>query len=132
MTSPKALILAGDHFHDPQHAFDGIGAAMEKENIEVTCTTNFAALDQGMLQDKALFVLLRDGIEFPNGRGSKPTVWMQPHQEDAIENFVLGGGGFLALHPRQELNNRLANLVQLCAEFLENLSRDTFAFADKA
>jgi type 1 glutamine amidotransferase len=98
MPSTNALILAGDHAHDPKHAFEGVGAALERENIEVACTTDFAALDQGMLQDKALFVLLRDGIEFPNGRGSEPEVWMHPHQEDAIEEFVLGGGGFLALH----------------------------------
>jgi type 1 glutamine amidotransferase len=98
MTLTKALILAGDHAHDPNHAFEGVGAALGREGIEVTCTTDFAGFGQGVLKDKALFVLSRDGIEFPDGRGSESEAWMQPRQEDALEQFVLRGGGFLALH----------------------------------
>ena len=51
-----------------------------------------------MLAQKDLFVILRDGMEFPNGREAGPVSWMQPEQEEAIEQFVLEGGGFMPLH----------------------------------
>ena len=98
MQSSKALILAGDHFHNPDDAFEGVGSVLKSEGIEVECTRDFATLNKEMLADKNLFVIHRDGIEFPNGREAGPVAWMQPHQEEAIEQFVLEGGGFLALH----------------------------------
>ena len=98
MKSAKALILAGDHYHNPNDAFQGIGSVLEKGGLAVECTTDFAALGQEMLADKSLFVILRDGIEFPNGREAGPVAWMQPEQEEAIEQFVLAGGGFMPLH----------------------------------
>ncbi len=94
----KALILAGDNYHNPNDAFQGVGFVLEKEGITVECTTDFAALGREMLADKSLFVILRDGIEFPNGREAKPVAWMQPEQEEVIEQFVLAGGGFMPLH----------------------------------
>jgi type 1 glutamine amidotransferase len=93
-----ALILAGDHAHNAQHAFDGVGAAFRSEGIRVAYTEDFSSLDASKLADYGLFVILRDGIEFPNGRDAPPVRWMQAHQEDAIEQFVLNGGSFLALH----------------------------------
>lgn len=97
-TKAEALILAGDYFHNPSDAFEGVGSALRNEGIEVECTTDFAAIGKEMLVNKDLFVILRDGIEFPNGRDADPVAWMQPEQEEAIEQFVLQGGGFLALH----------------------------------
>jgi len=98
MESAKALILAGDYYHKPEDAFQGVGSVLEDEGLGVECTADFAALGKEMLSDKALLVILRDGIEFPNGREAGPVPWMQPDQEEAIEQFVLNGGGFLALH----------------------------------
>jgi len=98
MKSTKALILAGDHFHNPNDAFEGVGDVLKSEGIGVECTADFAGIGQELLADKDLFVIHRDGIEFPNGREAGPVPWMQPKQEEAIEQFVLEGGGFLALH----------------------------------
>ena len=98
MQSAKALILAGDHFHNPTDAFEGVGSVLKSEGLELECTSDFAALDKEMLVDKNLFVIHRDGIEFSDGCESGPVAWMQPHQEEVIEQFVLEGGGFLALH----------------------------------
>ncbi|MBC8235519.1 ThuA domain-containing protein [bacterium] len=97
-TKPKALILAGDNFHNPNDAFEGIGPVLRDEGIEVECTADFAVIGKEMLADKDLVVILRDGIEFPNGRNAEPVPWMQPEQEEAIEQFVLQGGGFMPLH----------------------------------
>lgn len=98
MKFPKALILAGDNYHKPEHAFEGVEPILKNEDIEVECTTNFADFGKEMLTDKELFVILRDGIKFPKGRKAESVAWMQPNQEEAIEQFVLNGGGFLALH----------------------------------
>ena len=94
----RALILAGDYYHKPEHAFQGVGEVLESQGLQVECTTDYASVDAVNLSDKSLLVILRDGMEWPNGRDAGAVTWMQPHQEAAIEDFVLRGGGFLALH----------------------------------
>ncbi len=98
MESAKSLILAGDHAHNAEDAFEGVGSMLKEEGLEVQCTVDFAAVGKDMLADKGLLVILRDGIEFPNGRKAESVPWMQPEQEKAIEKFVMEGGSFLALH----------------------------------
>ena len=98
MKSTKALILAGDNYHDANDAFEGVGSVLRNEGVEVECTSDFAAFGEEMLADKDLFVILRDGIEFADGREGERVAWMQPIQETAIEQFVLKGGGFMPLH----------------------------------
>jgi type 1 glutamine amidotransferase len=97
-TQPRALILAGDHHHVAEHAFQGVGEVLEAEGVSVECTADYAAPDAELLADVDLLVILRDGIEWRDGRRDQPYAWMEPHQEEAIEALVLGGGGFLALH----------------------------------
>jgi len=71
---------------------------MEAVGLAVEYTTEYRALDTDLLRGKRLLVILRDGMEWPNGLDQPCTVWMQPHQEDAIEAFVAGGGAFMPLH----------------------------------
>lgn len=94
----KALILAGDHWHTPAVAVDGIGPDLAAEDVQFNSTIDYLGFGKAMLEGFQLFILHRDGLEFPNGmeRASEP--WMRSFQEDAIENFVLSGGGFLAFH----------------------------------
>jgi type 1 glutamine amidotransferase len=96
--SDRAIILAGDFYHKAPDAFEGIGPILREAGLAVTNSTDFAALGAAQLADKKLLVILRDGIEFPNGHDKPGVVWMQPAQEEAIEQFVLRGGAFLALH----------------------------------
>ena len=98
MKSTRALLLAGDRAHDPGYVFDGIGAALGAEGIEVDCTSDYKAIGAETLADKDLFVVLRSGVAYVNGPDAAPVPWIQPDQEEAIEGFVLQGGGFLALH----------------------------------
>lgn len=93
-----AVFLAGDRHHRADEAFAGVGPVLEKAGLTVDYTTDFASVDAGKLADAKLLVFLRDGMEWPNGHEADPVIWMQPHQEDAIESFVQGGGSFLALH----------------------------------
>lgn len=94
----KALILAGDNYHNPNDAFEGVGSALKEEGLEVEGTTDYAALGKEMLADQDLFVILRDGMEFPKGPSGERVIWMRPDQEEAIEQFVLNGRGFMPLH----------------------------------
>jgi len=93
-----AVMLAGDRYHPAEDAFKGVGPILEKAGLTVDFTSDFASIDAGKLAGKKLLVFHRDGMEWPNGNEADPVVWMQPHQEDAIESFVQNGGAFLALH----------------------------------
>jgi type 1 glutamine amidotransferase len=98
LTNLSALLLAGDHYHDPQHAFAGVGDVLREMGAQLTCTTAYADLGEEALRGQDLLVILRDGIEYPAGLDAAPVPWMRPEQERAIEEFVLRGRGFLALH----------------------------------
>ena len=93
-----ALFLAGDRYHVADEAFAGVGPVLESADLEVDYTTDFSSIDAHSLDGKRLLVFLRDGMEWPDGHDSPPVRWMQPHQEEAIENFVKDGGSFLVLH----------------------------------
>lgn len=93
-----ALFLAGDRYHTAEDSFSTLGKIIEAAGLEVEYTTDFTAITTGALADKKLLVIHRDGMEWPNGNDADPERWMQPHQEEAIENFVLEGGSFMPMH----------------------------------
>lgn len=95
--TPGAVLLAGDYYHNAKDAFEGVGATLAAQGIAVDCTADFAGFHHS-LPSRRLLVILRDGMEYPDGFSAGPARWMQPDQEEAIERFVLGGGAFLALH----------------------------------
>ncbi|MBI4553828.1 MAG: ThuA domain-containing protein [Candidatus Latescibacteria bacterium] len=98
MKKRDAILLAGDRYHHAEDAFRGVGPAMEAAGLVVEYTTDYAALNKEVLDGKRLLVILRDGMEWPNGFDQPSEVWMQPHQEAAIEGFVAAGGAFMPLH----------------------------------
>ena len=89
MNSTNALLLAGDQFHDPNDAFQGVGSVLEEDGISVRCTEDYAGLGKSALEHHNLLVMHRDGIEFPQGREAGPVPWMVPEQEEAIEEFAM-------------------------------------------
>ena len=93
-----AILLAGDRYHRAEDAFAGVGPALEATGLQVEYTADFAGLNHQALQGKRLAAILRDGMQWPQGDSQPHEVWMQPHQEEAIEAFVAGGGAFLPLH----------------------------------
>ncbi len=93
-----AILLAGDRYHRAEDAFAGVGPALEAAGLQVEYTADFAALDRRALEGKRLLAILRDGMEWPQGADQPHQVWMQPHQEEAIEGFVARGGAFMPLH----------------------------------
>ena len=93
-----ALFLAGDRYHDPIDAFEGVAPILAGLGVGAETTTDPHNLDREHLEGKSLLVLHRDGMDFPNGYEQAAVHWMKPHQEVAIEEFVRSGGSFLALH----------------------------------
>ncbi|MCI0882545.1 MAG: hypothetical protein J4O05_10590, partial [Chloroflexi bacterium] len=92
-----AVFLGGDRYHNAAEAHAGIGPVLEKAGLDVHYTTDFASIDADLLNGVRLLIFLRDGMEWPNGHDAPPERWMQPHQEEAIEQFVLNGGSFLVM-----------------------------------
>jgi hypothetical protein len=93
-----ALMIAGDRYHDPQVAFDGVKPILEAAGLQTWTTDDYAQIAPTNLAGVRLLVLHRDGMLFPNGVEQPPVRWMTPAQESAIEDFVLQGGAFLAMH----------------------------------
>jgi len=98
---PRALILVGDRYHSPVVAREGIGRALLAENIPATFIENVAELNAENLKEHQILIILRDGMNWPNGYDKPAVKWMTDAQQQAIWDFVNNGGGFLALHNAQ-------------------------------
>ncbi len=95
------FFLGGDRYHPPEIAFNGVGKALETVGLTTFCTTDCDALSREALAGRRLLVILRDGMNWPNGHDQPHVQWMTDAQQEAIWNFVHGGGAFLPLHNAQ-------------------------------
>ena len=100
---PRALALIGDRYHSPVYIRDHLAKALVRENIPVTFIENVEALTAESLAQHDLLIILRDGMNWPGGYDQPHIKWMTDTQQQAIWDFVHGGGGFLALHNAQGL-----------------------------
>ncbi len=100
---PRALALIGDRYHSPVYIRDGLIQAFVRENIPVTFIEEVSQLNAASLGDHQLLVILRDGMNWPQGYDKPHVKWMTEEQQKAIWDFVERGGGFLALHNSQGL-----------------------------
>lgn len=98
---PRALALIGDRYHSPVYIREHLSRALVGENIPVTFLEKVEALDAAALREHQLLVILRDGMNWPDGYDKPPVKWMTDAQQQAIWDFVQEGGGFLALHNAQ-------------------------------
>lgn len=98
---PRALALIGDRYHSPVYIRDNLAPAFVHENIPATFIENVEELNADNLKNFELLVILRDGMNWPNGYAKEPVKWMTDAQQKAIWDFVNSGGGFLALHNAQ-------------------------------
>jgi type 1 glutamine amidotransferase len=94
----SAFFLAGDRYHDPQIAFEGVMPTLESAGLATHITSDYTQLSRANLAGKRLLVLHRDGMLFPNGENQPAVRWMTREQESAVDDFVTAGGSFLALH----------------------------------
>lgn len=100
---PRALALIGDRYHSPVYIRDNLSKALVRENIPVTFIEEVTALNADSLRDTQLLIILRDGMNWPNGYDKPDVKWMTDAQQQAIWDFVNNGGAFLALHNAQGL-----------------------------
>ncbi|HSB15594.1 MAG TPA: ThuA domain-containing protein [Bryobacteraceae bacterium] len=98
---PRALALIGDRYHSPVYIRDSLSPALVRENIPVTFIEEVTALNAEALKSHQLLIILRDGMNWPNGYDKPHVQWMTDAQQKAIWDFVQEGGGFLALHNAQ-------------------------------
>jgi type 1 glutamine amidotransferase len=95
---PKALVLIGDSPHDPGHIEAGLRRALGGAGIVPYIAVDVRTLSAENLRQVQLLVMLRDGVIWPDGRDKAAVSWMTMEQQQAVVNFVEGGGGLLALH----------------------------------
>ena len=100
---PMALALIGDRYHSPTYIREGLAKALVDENIPVTFIENVAELNAASLGAHQLLIILRDGMNWPNGYDKEHVKWMTEAQQQAIWEFVNRGGAVLALHNSQGL-----------------------------
>ncbi len=100
---PRALALIGDRYHSPVYIRDGLSPAFLRENVPITFIESVEALNSESLKDYQLLVILRDGMNWPQGYEKPHLKWMTDAQQQAIWDFVNSGGGFLPLHNAQGL-----------------------------
>ena len=98
---PRALALIGDRYHSPVYIRDGLTPALVRENIPVTFIEDVTQLNAGSLREHQLLIILRDGMNWPDGYDKPAVKWMTDEQQQAIWDFVNNGGAFLALHNSQ-------------------------------
>ena len=97
----EVFFLGGDRYHPPEVAFSGVGAVLEELGLGVEYTADWTALSAETLATKKLLVILRDGMNWPNGFDREHVKWMSADQQQAIWDFVQAGGAFLPLHNAQ-------------------------------
>src|SRR5689334_18663082 len=73
---PHALALIGDRYHSPVYIRDNLVPALARENIPVTFIENVEALSAESLKNFRLLIILRDGMNWPNGYDKPPVKWM--------------------------------------------------------
>jgi hypothetical protein len=115
---PRALALIGDRYHNADYIRVSLDKVFKELNIPVDYTIAYETISAKLLKDYQLFVILRDGMIWPEGYlgpdaytayeadletpktfpDPKPVFWMTEDQGAAVRDFVNEGGGFYALH----------------------------------
>ena len=114
---PRVLALIGDRYHNADYIRVGLNRLFRELNLPVDYTINYDQISARLLAPYRLFVVLRDGMIWPNGylepndyeyshalennRGwpkEQSEAWITEEQGRAIKDFVMAGGALYALH----------------------------------
>lgn len=114
---PRVLALIGDRYHNADYIRVALNRLFQELNLPIDYTLNYDQISARLLRPYRLFVVLRDGMIWPNGylepndyeysralenhrdwpkEQSEP--WITEEQGAAIKDFVEVGGGLYALH----------------------------------
>ena len=124
-TKATAFALIGDRYHNSDYIRTGLSRTIGKElGISIDFTDETTTLNAETLNGYKLLIILRDGMNWPDGypdentnaawvatgkpklvfdpptppMGGKPQYWMKPEQGKAVRQFVENGGAALFLH----------------------------------
>jgi type 1 glutamine amidotransferase len=114
---PRVLALIGDRYHNADYIRVALNRLFRELSVQVDYTINYDHISARLLEPYNLFVVLRDGMIWPNGylepndyeyshvlendrdwpkEQSEP--WITGEQGAAIRGFVQAGGALYALH----------------------------------
>jgi hypothetical protein len=66
-SSKRVLALIGDRYHNPDYIRVGLDKIFGSLNLKVDYTIQYDAISRDLLKNYQLFVILRDGMIWPNG-----------------------------------------------------------------
>ena len=113
----RALALIGDRYHNADYIRVALNRLFRELNMAIDYTINYDQISSRLLRPYGLFIILRDGMIWPNGylepndyeyshwlennrdwpkEQSEP--WITEEQGAAIKGFVETGGALYALH----------------------------------
>jgi len=114
---PRALALIGDRYHNADYIRVALNRLFQELNLPIDYTIDYERISARLLRTYRLFVVLRDGMIWPNGylepndyeyshelennRGwpkEQFESWITEEQGSAIKDFVEAGGGLYAFH----------------------------------
>jgi len=115
---PRALALIGDRYHNADYIRVSLNKVFGALNIPVDYTIDTASITADLLKPYQLFVILRDGMLWPDGYAgpdayvayqtllennddwpaARSVTWMTEAQGAAIKDWVNAGGGFYPMH----------------------------------
>jgi len=113
----RVLALIGDRYHNADYIRVALNRLFRDLNLRVDYTINYDQVSASLLAPYRLFVVLRDGMIWPNGYlepndyeyshllendrdwpKEQPEPWISEEQGAAIKDFVQAGGALYALH----------------------------------
>jgi type 1 glutamine amidotransferase len=126
---PRALALIGDRYHNADYIRVSLDKVFQELNIPIDYTVAYDQISAEMLKNYQLFLILRDGMIWPNGYlgpdaytayeadletpktfpNPQPVRWITEEQGAAIKDFVTAGNGFYALHNCSDISNSSKN-----------------------
>lgn len=114
---PRVLALIGDRYHNADYIRVALDRLFRDLKLPIVYTINYDQISARLLASYRLFVVLRDGMIWPNGYlepndyayshdlenlrewpKEKPEAWITAEQGAAIKAFVQSGGALYALH----------------------------------
>ncbi len=114
---PRVLALIGDRYHNADYIRVALKRLFHELNLPFDYTINYEQISARLLSSYRLFVVLRDGMIWPDGYlepndyeyshglentrnwpKEQPEAWITEEQGAAIKDFVEAGGALYALH----------------------------------
>jgi type 1 glutamine amidotransferase len=114
---PRALALIGDRYHNADYIRVALNRLFRELNLPIDYTINYDEISPRLLRPYRLFLVLRDGMIWPEGylepndyeyshslensrdfSKEKFESWITEQQGAAIKDFVEAGGALYALH----------------------------------